>query len=147
MYKRQILWSYFAKDQGPKNFDVLVTKDGSSWETVANSGDITWKQNPADREQQQKEIVFDSVQEDILGLRIYVNSSYDANWGVNAVITELQIFGTVSYTHLYMLYAKNSQVEIPEGYSYPDDQDPWRTIVVKDGVPNPAEVTFEVVAE
>src|SRR5699024_2147345 len=26
-------------------------------------------------------------------LRIYVNSSYDANWGVNAVITELQIFG------------------------------------------------------
>ena len=47
----------------------------------------------------------------------------------------------------YMLYAKNSQVEIPEGYSYPDDQDPWRTIVVKDGVPNPAEVTFEVVAE
>ena len=46
-----------------------------------------------------------------------------------------------------MLYAKNSQVEIPEGYSYPDDQDPWRTIVVKDGVPNPAEVTFEVVAE
>ena len=91
--ERMILWSYFAKDQGPKNFDVLVTKDGSSWETVANSGDITWKQNPADREQQQKEIVFDSVQEDILGLRIYVNSSYDANWGVNAVITELQIFG------------------------------------------------------
>ena len=40
-----ILWSYFAKDQGPKNFDVLVTKDGDAWEQVATSGDITWQSN------------------------------------------------------------------------------------------------------
>lgn len=87
-----ILWSYFAKDQGPKNFDVLVTKDGDAWEKVANSGDITWKSNAADREQEQKEIVFDAVQEGITGVRIYVNSSY-STWSTNAVITELQIFG------------------------------------------------------
>ena len=85
------LFTYFAKDQGVTNFDILVTKDGSNWETVASSGDITWPTPSTEREQAMKELVLDQTATGVTAMRIKVNKA-NLKWN-GGVITELQVFG------------------------------------------------------
>ena len=91
------LYTYFAKDQGVTNFDVLVSSDnGATFTKAASSGDINWPSPSTEREQAIKEVVFGETAKNVNVLRIMVNKA-NLKWN-GGVITEFQAFGMNSKT-------------------------------------------------
>ena len=89
--ERVVLNTYFADEQGPTSYEVLVQYEGSdTWESVGSQADIQWPVHDG-RTQYQSEIVFDKALENVEAMRVLVTKT-NAMWGVS-VVTEFEVYG------------------------------------------------------
>ena len=88
---RIVLNTYFADEQGPTSYEVLVQHEGSdTWESVGSKADIKWPVHDG-RTQYQSEIVFEQALENVKAMRVLVTKT-NAMWGVS-VVTEFEVYG------------------------------------------------------